>query len=73
MKLEQMLFNIRSYASLKQLLILANLENLNSEYIKAGIEQKERLVNLNRVAIEQMKMLSNQKTIDELTNPKKNY
>lgn len=58
--------NIRDYASLEQLLILANLENLNSEYIKAGIEQKERLINLNRVAIDQMKILTNQKTIEGL-------
>ena len=56
--------NIRDYASLEQLLILANLENLNSEYIKAGMEQKERLINLNRVAIEQMKILTNQKAIE---------
>ena len=58
--------NIRDYASLEQLLILANLENLNSEYIKAGIEQKDRLINLNRVAIDQMKILTNQKTIEGL-------
>lgn len=58
--------NIRDYASLEQLLILANLENLNSEYIKAGIEQKERLINLNKVAIDQMKILTNQKTIEGL-------
>ena len=56
--------NIRDYASLEQLLILANLENLNSEYIKADLNQKERLINLNRVAIEQMKILSNKKAIE---------
>ena len=58
--------NMRDYASLEQLLILANLENLNSEYIKAGMEQKDRLINLNRVAIEQMKILTNQRAIEEL-------
>jgi len=60
--------NIRDYASLEQLLILANLENLNSEYIKAGMEQKDRLINLNRVAIEQMKILTNQKAIEGMKN-----
>lgn len=64
--------NIRDYASLEQLLILANLENLNSEYIKAGLNQKERLINLNRVAIQQMKILSNKKAIEGMKKLEKN-
>lgn len=58
--------NIRDHASIEQLLVLANLENLNSEYIKNGMEQKDRLTNLNKIAIEQMKILTNQKAIEEL-------
>ena len=58
--------NIRDHASIEQLLVLANLENLNSEYIKNGMEQKDRLTNINKIAIEQMKILTNQKAIEEL-------
>ncbi|MGD9156735.1 MAG: KilA-N domain-containing protein [Bacillota bacterium] len=50
--------NIRDYATLEQLLVLANMESLNAEYIKAGLTQAVRLVNLNRIAIEQMKVLT---------------
>ena len=49
--------NIREYATLEQLTVLSNLENLNSEYIKAGFEQDERIHLLNQRAIEQMGIL----------------
>jgi hypothetical protein len=50
--------NIRDYATLEHLLVLANMESLSAEYIKVGMIQSERLVNLNRIAIEQMKVLT---------------
>lgn len=50
--------NIRDYSTIEQLLILANLESLNAEFIKMGLPQKERLIKLNQTAISQMKSLT---------------
>ena len=52
--------NIRDYASAEQLVVLANLENLNSEYIKQNIQSNERLIRLNQVAIQQLNLLIKQ-------------
>ena len=49
--------NIRDYATINQLICLSNMENLNSVFIKSGFSQRERLEKLNRIAIEQMKVL----------------
>jgi len=49
--------NIRDYANVSQLVCLANLENLNAVFINDGIEQAERLKKLNTIAIQQMKLL----------------
>lgn len=49
--------NIRDHASLQQLIILSNLESLNAEMIKQGIVRNNRLVELNRIAQEQMMSL----------------
>ena len=49
--------NIRDYANILQLVILSNLENLNSEMIAEGIEQKIRLEKLNLIAKKQIKEL----------------
>jgi len=49
--------NIRDNTTPEQLLILANIENLNAQFIKEGIEQKERLEQLNEIAIYQMGVL----------------
>jgi KilA-N domain len=49
--------NIRDFASTEQLLVLANLENLNAEYIHLGLSKDERLARLNEVAIYQMQLL----------------
>ena len=51
--------NIRDYATVNQLICLSNMENLNSVFINAGIKQYERLEKLNRIAIDQMKVLEN--------------
>lgn len=50
--------NIRDYASIDELICLANLENLNSVFINDGLSQSERLVRLNKVAISQIKILA---------------
>ena len=51
--------NIRDYATVNQLICLANLENLNAVFIQDGMPQRERLVKLNSIAIQQMSVLEN--------------
>ena len=43
--------NIRDYATMNELICLANLENLNSVFINEGLKQSERLEKLNKIAI----------------------
>lgn len=50
--------NIRDYASINELICLANLENTNSIFINEGMQQSERLYKLNQIAISQMKILT---------------
>ena len=50
--------NIRDYASIEQLIVLINLESMNSELIKIGLSQSERVLHLNKMAIEQLTILS---------------
>ena len=49
--------NIRDYASINELICLANLESLNAVMINEGIAQGERLYKLNQTAIQQIKVL----------------
>lgn len=49
--------NIRDYATINELICLANLENLNSVFINEKMSQTERLQKLNQIAIQQMKVL----------------
>jgi len=51
--------NIRDYASINQLICLSNMENLNAVFINDGLSQRERLEKLNKIAIQQMKVLEN--------------
>lgn len=51
--------NIRDYASIEQLIILANIESMNAQFIKMWLNQSERLELLNNTAITQMKSLLN--------------
>lgn len=51
--------NIRDYATINQLICLSNMENLNAVFINDGIPQRERLEKLNKIAIQQMKVLEN--------------
>ena len=65
--------NIRDHASIQQLIVLINLESMNSELIKLGLSQSERAVRLNKMAIEQLttlnkydnKLLDNYKMIED--------
>lgn len=49
--------NQRDYASINQLICLSNLENLNAVFINENMPQAERLMKLNQIAIQQMKVL----------------
>jgi hypothetical protein len=49
--------NIRDYASINELICLSNMENINAVLINDGIPQKERLLRLNKIAIQQMTIL----------------
>jgi hypothetical protein len=51
--------NIRDVATLEQLVVLSNTESINALLIQQGLPQSERLLQLNKVAITQMKSLLN--------------
>ena len=46
--------NMRDYASLNELLVLANMESYNAILIEKGINQKERMIELRRLARTQL-------------------
>jgi hypothetical protein len=58
--------NIRDDASIEQLVVLSNLESINALLIEQGITQNERLFQLNKVAISQMKSLLNNNSIKKI-------
>lgn len=49
--------NIRDYANINELICLSNMENINAVFINDKMAQSERLVRLNQIAIQQMKIL----------------
>ena len=49
--------NIRDYATINELICLSNMESLNAVFIDEGLTQRERLIKLNQIAIQQMKIL----------------
>jgi len=49
--------NIRDYATINELICLSNMENINAVFINENVPQKERLIKLNKIAIQQMKIL----------------
>ncbi len=58
--------NIRDYSSLEQLVVLSNLESINALLIQQGLSQSDRLLQLNKVAITQMKSLVESSAIKKL-------
>ena len=56
--------NIRDYASLNELLVLANMESYNAILIEKGIEQKERMIELRKLARTQLMSLENINNVD---------
>lgn len=49
--------NIRDYATINELICLSNMENLNAVFINDELPQRERLLKLNQIAIQQMRVL----------------
>jgi len=62
--------NIRDYSSIEQLLVLANLESMNAEFIRMSLPQGERLIKLNNIAIVQLKSLMTNNTIKKINGRK---
>ena len=62
--------NIRDYANVEQLLVLANIEGMNAEFINMKLPQDERLKRLNQIAIRQMQVLTST-SLKALPSPKK--
>ena len=58
--------NIRDEATLEQLVVLSNLESINAVLIHQGKTQSERLMQLNGIAITQMKSLINNRQLKRL-------
>jgi hypothetical protein len=57
--------NIRDFAMIEQLVVLSNLESINAMLIHQGLNQSQRIIQLNTMAITQMKSLL---SIGELQN-----
>lgn len=58
--------NIRDNATIEQLVVLSNMESINAVLIHQGLQQSERLQQLNKIAITQMKSLVKNKQIAKL-------
>jgi hypothetical protein len=58
--------NIRDEATIEQLVVLSNMESINAVFIGQGLSQSNRLVELNKMAITQMKSLLNSNTLKKL-------
>ena len=61
--------NLRDHASIEQLVVLAGLESQNALLIEQGIPQDQRLVILNKQAIQQLKSILNSPSIQKLHHP----
>lgn len=49
--------NMRDYATINELICMSNMESLNAVFINEKMSQKERLIKLNKIAIQQMSIL----------------
>ncbi|MEO7622932.1 MAG: KilA-N domain-containing protein [Gallionella sp.] len=61
--------NMRDFATLEQLVVLSNLESINAVLIHQGLAAPERLVQLNAIAITQMRSLVGISTVKQLGRP----
>ena len=60
--------NIRDYASIQQLLVLANMESYNAVLINKGLKQSDRIVQLRELAVQQLKTLFSSSGLTQLSN-----
>lgn len=58
--------NIRDHSTIEQLLVLANMESMNAEFIRMNLPQSERLGKLNEIAITQLRSLFNSTALRKL-------
>lgn len=58
--------NLRDYASVEELIVLSNMESINAELIKLDLSKSQRLLQLNQVAISQMKSLVSNSSLKKL-------
>jgi len=58
--------NIRDNATIEQLVVITNLESINAVLIRQGLSQQKRLIQLNGIAITQMKSLIADKKLKKL-------
>lgn len=63
--------NIRDHATIEQLLVMTNLENLNAYLIKQGIPQPERMQKLRSTVIGQLETLSSGSSVKKLNELQK--
>jgi KilA-N domain len=61
--------NMRDHATIEQLLVLANIEGMNAEFIHMSLAQGERLKRLNQIAIRQMQTLTAHTAVQQLGPP----
>ena len=57
--------NIRDYASLNELLVLANMESYNAILIEKGLDQKSRMIELRNLAKSQLISLARLNDLDK--------
>jgi len=65
--------NMRDHATVEQLLVLANIESMNAEFIHMELEQVERLKRLNQIAIRQMQTLTTRVDVARLPTGKEEH
>jgi len=58
--------NIRDFATLEQLVVMTNLESLNAVLIAHGLPSPDRLLQLNKIAIKQLKILLYHSSLEKL-------
>jgi hypothetical protein len=59
-------FNIRDFASINELAVLSNIESLNAELIKKGIEKADRFMQLREMAVYQLEILDKKNALKAL-------
>ena len=59
---------MREFSSVEQLLVLANIESMNAEFIRMEFPQSERLKKLNEIPISQLSILTKHAGVRKLSS-----